>query len=48
MQGECSECGITIPITLMARATEHSGKGLIVEVEPDLTDAVAHAWTHEQ
>lgn len=48
VQVRCPECGLRIPITLQSHATAGNGGGLVIEVDPDLTDVMAHAWTHEQ
>jgi len=48
VQAQCPACGDTIPITVEATATARTHEGLVVTVEPDLTDVMAHAWTHEQ
>jgi hypothetical protein len=48
VQDSCPECGLSVPITVEFRATTHTSEGLVLEGEPDLTDVMAHAWTHEQ
>lgn len=45
---QCPECGIAIPISIKSRVITHTSDSLVIEVEPDLTDAMAHAWTHQQ
>lgn len=45
--GQCTECGIDVPITVEFTITEHTAEGLVTEGEPDLTDVMAHAWTQE-
>ncbi|MEU2566617.1 hypothetical protein [Streptomyces althioticus] len=46
-QVQCPECGIALPITMTAKTPTREGDHLIVNLEPDVTDAMAHAWTHE-
>lgn len=48
MQAQCPACGDTIPIAVEARATAHTAEALVITVEPDLTDVMAHAWAHEE
>lgn len=45
--GQCTECGIDVPITVEFTITERTAEGLVIGVEPDLTDVMAHSWTHE-
>lgn len=44
---QCPECDVVVPITMQAKAITLEGGTLIVDLEPDLTDMIAHAWTHE-
>ncbi|MFP8944710.1 hypothetical protein ACLIYM_25205 [Streptomyces fenghuangensis] len=43
----CPECGIDVPITVEARSAASAGSVLAVVLEPDLTDVVAHGWSHD-
>lgn len=43
----CPECGLDVPITLHFQSTQLEDCILITEGEPDLTDVMAHSWTHE-
>lgn len=43
----CPECDALIPITMLLKPSTREGNMLIVNVEPDLADVMAHAWTHE-
>lgn len=45
---QCPNCGTSIPITLVAKDAGRRDGALIVDVEPDLTDVWAHAWTHDE
>lgn len=45
---QCPECDLVIPITLQVKGMTREGEALIVNLEPDLIDVTAHAWTHEQ
>lgn len=44
---QCPECDVLVPIALILKSPTREGDSLIVNVEPDLTDAVAHVWMHE-
>lgn len=44
---QCPECGTELPITMRLRASVRRGDALVVDVEPDLVDAMAHTWTHD-
>lgn len=43
----CPECDVVVPITAEIAATSREGDRLTIGVEPDLTDVITHAWTHE-
>lgn len=45
---QCPECGIDVPIGLHFQSTRLEGCILIADGEPDLTDVMAHVWTHER
>jgi hypothetical protein len=47
VQVHCPECDVALPIELVLKAPTRRGDSLIVNIEPDLTDAIAHVWTHE-
>lgn len=47
VQVHCPECDVAVPITTEITSTSFDGDRLIIVVEPELTDVVAHAWTHE-
>ncbi|MFE0470482.1 hypothetical protein ACFW2V_02550 [Streptomyces sp. NPDC058947] len=47
VQVRCPECDVAVPITTEIASTRHEGSILITALEPDLTDVVAHVWTHE-
>jgi hypothetical protein len=47
VQVHCPECDVVLPITMTAKTPTRGGDRLIVNVEPDLTDAMAHVWTHD-
>lgn len=47
VQVHCPECDVALPIAMVLKSPTREGDRLIVNVEPDLTDAMAHAWTHE-
>ncbi|CAL9665432.1 hypothetical protein SUDANB1_07186 [Streptomyces sp. enrichment culture] len=47
VQVHCPECDVALPIAMVLKSPTREGDKLIVNVEPDLTDAVAHVWTHE-
>jgi hypothetical protein len=47
VQVHCPECDVAVPITTVITSRGREGNMLIVSVEPDLTDVIAHAWTHE-
>ena len=42
IQVRCPECNDQLPVTLLARVNQGA-----LEVEPDMTEVWAHAWTHE-
>lgn len=44
---QCPECGIDVPIDVRFTTAGREGDALVVGVESDLTDVMAHAWTHE-
>ncbi|MEV0556222.1 hypothetical protein AB0I27_22570 [Streptomyces sp. NPDC050597] len=44
---QCPECDALIPIVMILKSPIHEGNMLIVNVEPDLTDVMAHVWSHE-
>ena len=44
---QCPECGTEIPVTMTFLSTRVEGGILITDGEPDLTDVMAHVWTHE-
>lgn len=44
---QCPECDVAIPISVQVKGMTREGEALIVDLEPDLTDMIAHAWTHE-
>ncbi|MEV5414716.1 hypothetical protein [Streptomyces albogriseolus] len=46
-QVQCPECGIALPVGVALRSPTREGDHLIVNLEPELTDVMAHAWTHE-
>ncbi|MGW2048547.1 hypothetical protein ACWCPF_25695 [Streptomyces sp. NPDC001858] len=48
VQVHCPECGVAVPITTQITSEGREGDTLIMSVEPDLTDVIAHAWTHDQ
>jgi hypothetical protein len=43
----CPECEADVPITTEITSMRVEGNELIVRVEPDLTDAITHAWVHD-
>lgn len=43
----CPECDVAVPITTEITSRGREGNMLIMSVEPDLTDVIIHAWTHE-
>lgn len=47
VQVRCPECDVAVPITTEITSRGREGNMLIMSVEPDLTDVIAHAWTHE-
>jgi hypothetical protein len=47
VQVRCPECDVAVPITTEIRSTSIDRHLLIFSVEPDLTDVIAHTWTHE-
>jgi hypothetical protein len=47
VQVHCPECDVAVPITTEITSRRVEGNKLIMSVEPDLTDVIAHAWTHE-
>jgi hypothetical protein len=44
----CPECGTEVPVTLHFQSARLEDSILIADLEPDLTDVMVHAWTHEQ
>ncbi|WP_051766120.1 hypothetical protein [Streptomyces sp. NRRL F-5135] len=46
LQVHCPECDVAVPITTEITPTDVEDNKLIINVEPDLTDAIAHARTH--
>ena len=47
VQVHCPECDVAVPITTLITSRGIEGNKLIMSVEPDLTDVIVHAWTHE-
>jgi len=47
VQVHCPECDVVVPITLSFHATAVEGHILIIRGQPDLTDVIAHTWTHD-
>jgi len=47
VQVQCPECDVALPITMTAKSPTREGDKVIVNLEPDLADVMAHAWTHE-
>jgi C4-type Zn-finger protein len=47
VQVHCPECDVAVPITTEITSTSHEGNVLVMSVVPDLTDVIAHVWTHE-
>lgn len=47
VQVRCPECDVAVPITMLLKPSTHEGDMLIVDIESDLTDVMAHVWTHE-
>lgn len=47
VQVHCPECDVVIPIGMVVKSSTCEGDKLIVNVDPDLVDAMTHAWTHE-
>lgn len=47
VQVHCPECDVAVPITMAITSRGREGNTLIMSVKPDLTDVIAHAWTHE-
>ncbi|HEY6117246.1 MAG TPA: hypothetical protein VI172_14940 [Candidatus Dormibacteraeota bacterium] len=47
VQVRCPECDVAVPITTEIRSTNIDSHQLIVSVELELIDVIAHAWTHE-
>ena len=47
VQVQCPECDVVLPIAMLLKPSIREGDMLIVDVEPDLTDVMAHVWTHE-
>lgn len=43
----CPECGIDVPVDVRFTTAGREGGALVVGMEPDLTDVMVHAWTHE-
>lgn len=43
----CPECDVALPITTVMTSRGREGNVLITSVEPDLTDVIVHAWSHE-
>jgi hypothetical protein len=48
VQVRCPECDVAVPIATEIALATIEGNKLIMNVEPDLTDVIAHAWTHEE
>ena len=44
---QCPECDALIPIAMIVKSPIREGNIVIVDVQPDLTDVMAHAWSHE-
>lgn len=47
VQVQCPECDVALPIAMVLKSPTREGDSLIVNVESDLTDVVAHVWTHD-
>jgi hypothetical protein len=47
VQVHCPECDVAVPIATEITARRGEGNTMIMIVEPDLADAVGHAWTHD-
>lgn len=43
----CPECDVAVPITTEITSRGSEGNVLIMSVEPDLIDVIAHAWSHD-
>ncbi|GLP64326.1 hypothetical protein TUSST3_09460 [Streptomyces sp. TUS-ST3] len=43
----CAECDVAVPIATEITSRDVEGNKLIMNVEPDLTDMITHAWTHD-
>lgn len=43
----CAECDVAVPITTEITSRAIEDNKLIMSVEPDLTNMIAHAWTHD-
>ena len=48
LQVECPECHEVIPVPLVLHIGDLVDGDLPVEVEPDMADLWAHAWTHTE
>jgi hypothetical protein len=48
LQIECPECAEVIPVPLIMQASTVVDGSLSVNVEPDMADLWAHAWTHTE
>ncbi|MDT0608871.1 hypothetical protein [Streptomyces lancefieldiae] len=46
VQVHCPECDVAVPITMTVKSLTREGDKLIVNLEPDLIDAMVHVWTH--
>ena len=47
VQVQCPECDVALPIAMVIKSPTRRDDSMIVNVEPDLTDVMAHAWTHD-
>lgn len=47
VQVGCPECDVMLPIGIVARSESREVNGLIVDLEPDLSDVIMHGWIHE-
>ena len=47
VQVRCPECDVAVPIATEIASTEVEDNALVITVEPDLTDVIVHAWSHE-
>lgn len=45
---QCPECDVVVPIGCTVLLTTDDSGAQLIDVEPDVTEAWAHAWTHER